>query len=316
MKAIGISAPKELVMASLNSLSTRSVWLAAGLTVFGCGSYVKYDGNDPTQGGGPVDAGDLGIDLAKAGTFDHSLFSSLLAEYVTQTGDQSTLDYDAIKDSAIASAALTSYRASLASADASSLMGQTQRLAFWLNAYNASVIAGVLADYKGDPEFRVIDSGLFFNSRVYQVAGLTVSLDEIEHGIIRGVWDHPSVAGSPSDARLRELHEELWGDEVVNARIHVALNCGALSCPNLLTKSWNPGTLPQDLQAALEAFLANPGKGAGGKGVSMLFTWFEIDFKNEAGSVKSFIEKNRKGGLSGVDLDKDLNYDWTLNIKG
>ncbi len=279
-----------------------------------CGSYVKYAGNDPTQSVDTSDAG-LGIDLTPAGTFDHALLSAVLAKYVAATEQQTTLDYDGIAKDALATAAFGSYRTALFAADPSALVGQAQRLAFWFNAYNASVIAGVLAKYAGNPEFRVTDSGTFFNARSYGVAGLMLSLDEIEHGIVRGVWDHPSVSGSPYDAKLRAYHAELWGTDKVDPRLHMALNCGALSCPNLLQKAWLPASLPQDLQAALETFLANPIKGAGGSGVSMLFTWFEPDFTNAEGSVSAFIEKNRKGGLSGVSVSKMLEYDWTLNIR-
>jgi len=302
-------------MAILRTSSTRSVLLAAGLICVGCGSYVKYDGNDPTQSIGASDAG-LGFDLAPAGTFDHGLFSAVLAKYVTLTGQQTTLDYDAIAMDPLASAAIANYRAALFTADPSALMGQTQRLAYWLNAYNVSVVAGVLANYAGKPDFRVTDSGTFFNERVYGVAGLMLSLDEIEHGIVRGVWDHPSVAGSPYEAKLRAYHGELWGTGKVDPRIHVALNCGALSCPNLQQKAWLPASLPQDLQAALELFLSDPVKGAGGNGVSALFDWFRVDFENADGSVSAFIEKNRKGGLNGVSSVTDfITYDWTLNIR-
>jgi len=305
-------------MAIPRTSSPNALVVALALGSVSCGAYVKYDGKDPTQSVGAVDAG-LTVDLTPAGTFDHTLFSAILSKYVLKTGagaeEQTLLDYNGIRDDALATAALANYRAALLTADPSALTGQTERLAFWFNAYNASVIAGVLASYASDPKFSVIDSGTFFNTRGYGVAGLMLSLDEIEHGVVRGVWDHPSVAGSPYAAKLRSYHAELWGTDKVDARLHVALNCGARSCPNLLPKAWLPQSLPQDLQAALEAFLANPVKGAGASGVSALFTWFEADFKNEAGSVSAFIEKNRKGGLNGVAVDKMLSYDWTLNIK-
>ena len=255
------------------------------------------------------------IDLAKAGTFDHGLFSAILTQHVLFDGEQSLLDYDGIAADPLALAALDSYRTDLATADPTALKGQTQKLAFWLNAYNASVIAGVLASYQGDPTFSVQDAGTFFNSRAYLVAGRMLSLDEIENGVVRGDWVNPNVAGSPSETELRAFHASLAGEEPVNPRIHVAFNCAALSCPNLLPKAWLPGTLPQDLQKALEAFLANPVKGAGPDGISLLFTYYTADFEAEAGSVSKFIEQNRKGGLSGVATDKNLPYDWSLNIK-
>ncbi len=302
-------------MATYQVLSTRALLLALSLGSLSCGSYVKYDGNDPTQGAPLLTDSGIAVDLVKEGTFDHTLFSSVLTQYVSLDGKQSALDYDGIAQNPIAVAALDAYRIDVANADPEALKGQAQQLAFWLNAYNANVIAGVLASYGGDPTYSVITSGTFFNARVYRIAGLMMSLDELEQGVIRGDWDHPNVAGSPSDAKLRAFHSALWGKEQVNARIHVALNCAALSCPNLLQKAWLPATLPQDLQQALEAFLADPFKGAGSDGISLLFTYYKPDFEAEAGSVSAFIENNRKGGLSGVSTDKSLNYDWTLNIK-
>ncbi len=307
-------------MATLSMRNGLLVLSLAGLGSFslsssGCGSYVKYDGNDPTQRAGDLTDSGLAVELTPAGTFDHSLLSSVLTQYVSLVGEQALLDYDGIAANPLAVAALNAYRADLASVDPEALQGQSQRLAFWLNAYNANVIGGVLASYQGNPEFSVITSGTFFNTRAYLIAGLMLSLDEVEHAVIRGDWDHPNVAGSPSEEKLRVFHASLWGKQPVNARIHVALNCAALSCPNLLQKAWLPGTLPQDLQKALEAFLADPLKGAGGDGVSLLFTYYKTDFDAEAGSVSAFIDQNRKGGLSGVEVGKSLEYDWALNIK-
>ncbi len=293
----------------------RFLWLAATIASLGCGSYVKYHGQDPTQGGPPEDGGGLPVELAKTGRFDHSLLTGILAEHVSIDGRQATLDYAGMTGSPTTMAALGSYRAALATADPAALQGQAERLSFWLNAYNASVIAGVLSEYAGRSDYSVNDSGTFFNARRYRVAGLTLSLDEVEHGAVRGVWDHASVAGSPSEGPLRAWHTALWGADGVDARIHVALNCGALSCPNLQQMAWQPATLPEDLQAALEVFLDDPVKGAGPNGVSLLFTWFKPDFESDQGGVEAFIEKNRKGGLVGVDTGKMLTYDWALNIR-
>ncbi len=282
-----------------------------------CGAYVKYD-ESRDRGMSTnldVDAGDLGVDLVSEGSFDHRLLDGLLREHVKVDGAQTLLDYVAIEQSPTAQAALESYRAALATIDPSALAGTNEKLAFWLNAYNASVIAGVIEKRKANPGFAVSDDAfVFFDERVFRIAGAAISLDELEQGVIRGDFENDAVKGSANEAKLRAWFSDLWQGAEVDPRIHVALNCAALSCPNLQTRSWQVETLEADLQRALEAFLADPAKGAGPDGISMLFTFYQADFELEGGSVGAFIEKNRKGGLEGVAVDKRLDYDWSLNI--
>ena len=92
-------------MAIPRTSSPNALVAVLALGSVSCGAYVKYDGKDPTQSVGAVDAG-LAVDLAPAGTFDHTLFSAILSKYVVKTGagaeEQALLDYNGIRDDALA----------------------------------------------------------------------------------------------------------------------------------------------------------------------------------------------------------------------
>ena len=144
-----------------------------------------------------------------------------------------------------------------------------------------------------------------------------MSLDFIEHGVIRGRFDHLSVTSAPSEYAQRAMtwYAELWPSGQRDLRLHAALNCASLGCPNL------PNTAPYVYQAAtIEAqvtqataqWLANPVKGAGPNGISLIFAFYPEDF-SEGGGVMQFITTYRPGGVGDVRFDLQLNYDITLN---
>jgi hypothetical protein len=149
------------------------------------------------------------------------------------------------------------------------------------------------------------------------ISGVRLTLDQLEHAIIRGDFAREGLleADSQTLGRIRFMHEALRSAGPLDARIHMALNCAALSCPNLQPSAYLGPQLDAQLDDAAQAFLDNPDKGAGPDGISALFRpdWFEGDFVASSGSVSAFITQLRPEGLSGVDVDSFLNYDWTLN---
>lgn len=191
---------------------------------------------------------------------------------------------------------------SLASADPDALASRNDRLAFWVNAYNILAIDVVLKAY---PLESIRDAGSFF-SPVWKrpagrVGGRTLSLDAIEHEIVRPMGD---------------------------PRTHVALVCASLSCPALLREPWRGESLDAQLDAHLRQWLADPRKGARlDRGsatlhLSKIFDWFDDDFA-AAGGVLAFVtpylpaddrawlEARRKEG-GRIRLDH-FDYDWSLN---
>src|SRR5487761_53596 len=102
------------------------------------------------------------------------------------------------------------------------------RLAYWLNAYNAFTLHAIIAEYPISSVWKTRD-GAFFQRRRHLAGGRAVSLDDIEHEILRGRFSEP--------------------------RIHFAINCGSNGCPPMRRAAFEPAGLDATLRAATEQFL-------------------------------------------------------------
>lgn len=224
-------------------------------------------------------------------SFDWSDFSTLLAENI-KTAEKSGIttslvDYQAFsKDPRFAG-----ILEKLASYDTSSLKGK-EKLAFYINAYNALAIK-LVTNHK--PKKSIRDIGTWF-SPVWQkpagvINGKTISLDTIEHKILRKL-------GEP--------------------RIHFAIVCASLSCPDLRTEAYSAKTLDTQLDQQARSFMNNKQKGLKIKKekiyISKIFDWFIEDFSPDKSEqdVLSFISKYNieAGRFSKYDT---LEYNWKLN---
>ena len=306
--------------------------------LMGCGQYVKYDGeaegDDGAQNntgtpmvsptvGGPATASTTGgqTRVPVVEEMSHEVFGQLVMAFASRSQEKNAVvvDYVALSNDGAAMMKLEEYRASLARVDASTLKGRAQQQVYWYNAYNASVIAGVLKKFGGNTAgFRVIQ-GTFFSDRVYTFGGTTISLDQIENGVLRGEFGSAKVSTGTSAQVLDTItrwHQGVWGGETMDARFHAALNCGALGCPDLLIQApgvYEADQLESQLGTVTTQWLASAQKGAGPAGVSKLFDWYKEDFKVDKGSVEAFVEAYRPGGKEGVEFGTYLEYDWTLN---
>jgi hypothetical protein len=133
--------------------------------------------------------------------------------------------------------------------------------------------------------------------------------------VIRGDRRHASVSGldDAAWATYQARHEGIFGQGAVDPRIHVGLNCGALSCPSLPTEAFTGENVQALLEDRAQVFVHDPDKGAGPQGISMLFSWFQADFEGGPdGSARGFIQARREDSAE-VDFDSLLPYDWTLN---
>jgi hypothetical protein len=173
------------------------------------------------------------------------------------------------------------------------------KLALWINAYNVLAIDTVLREYPVDS---IRDIGNFFRPvwkhEAGTVAGRAVSLDEIEHEILRPM-------GEP--------------------RIHAAIVCASTSCPSLRRSPFTAAGLEDELNDAMRRWLASPQKGlhidrdSRRITVSRIFSWFEGDFGGESGvraMVIRYAPQSDRAWLAenagGAELDY-FDYDWTLN---
>ena len=189
-----------------------------------------------------------------------------------------------------------------------------QRMAFWINAYNAFTLRAIVDHYpiRGSlftlqPRNSIRQIAGVWTDMKWQAAGRTVTLDDIEHRILRPTFN--------------------------DGRIHFAVNCASISCPPLAAEPYRPLTLDAQLDGAARAFLASP-EGARVDGdtlrVTSLFKWYGEDFTPHYAQVVPGSRAARERGILGVivrygaraaaDVARRgeaaityLSYDWSLN---
>lgn len=203
--------------------------------------------------------------------------------------------------------------------DPNTLVTTQEKIAFWVNLYNAIIIDAVIA-------FGVSSSvtqgrfGLlsFFRRAAYEVGGDRVSCDDIEHGILRGNRGHPFLPGKHFQSHDSRIN---WIISKPDVRIHFALNCASLSCPPV--RAYTADSLNSQLQSAARNFVDLNVKVEQERNVvvtSEIFHWFAKDFGGERGII-DFILQHLPGDErnSWITINrysaklKYERYDWGLN---
>ncbi len=164
--------------------------------------------------------------------------------------------------------------------------GDTKK-AFWINAYNFLTINLIIREKEQNS---IKNLGSFFTSvwkkHQWKIGGKNYTLHEIEHDILRPMGD---------------------------ARIHFAINCASISCPDLRTESYRSAALNNQLNEQVKTAISNTGKGISIKNdtiyISNIFGWFDEDFKN--GNIKSWL--NDYIPLPQNATIRYLDYNWSLN---
>lgn len=237
--------------------------------------------------------------LRAPGSVDHSAFDRVLQQYVDAQGQ---VDYAALSQEA--DSVLTPYLQMLAATDPSNL-DREERLAFWINAYNAYTLK-LVTDHYPVESIRDIKPGAGpalpkvnspFKLDVGAVADTIRSLDDIEHGIIRERFDEP--------------------------RIHFVLVCAAVSCPQLRQEAYTGEALERQLEDQTMTFLRTEGKNDIPSAdeevaLSRIFKWYGEDFGDSTSDVQRYLASYFDGKvherLANAAYDVDyLPYDWSLN---
>jgi hypothetical protein len=230
-------------------------------------------------------------------SLDHSAWDRLLATYVIH-GEDGINRFAYRRVSQADRAALDAYIATLA-ATAIDRYDRAEQRAYWINLYNALTVRVVLDHY---PVATILDidisPGLFakgpWDRKLATIEGEAVSLNDIEHRILRPIWRDP--------------------------RLHYALNCASLGCPNLAPAAYTAANSEAMLDAGARAYVNHP-RGAridGGRlTVSSLYAWYQEDFGgNDAGIIahlKRYAAPPLAAALAGIDTIADHDYDWSLN---
>lgn len=229
---------------------------------------------------------------------------ALLGRYTTTPPDGvARVNYARWKASAADMAALDAWITEAATRRPSA-MPRNEAYAFWANLYNALTLKVVLERYpvRSIKDIRSTGVGLDprqfagpWRTRLITIEGQRMSLDDIEHGTMRPTFRDP--------------------------RVHYAVNCASIGCPNLPVRAWRAASLEADLDAAARVFVNHPRAAmvlaSGGLRVSSIYKWFREDFGgNDAGVIahlRSHAAPALAASLQNMTRVTDDAYDWALN---
>jgi hypothetical protein len=231
-----------------------------------------------------------------ADRIDHATWDALLKKYVD---DQGMVNYQSWKASRSDIRALEQYLAHLSSATFPAQTSAATKLAFWINAYNAVTVEGILREYPTtsirNHTAKVFGYNIWKDLQLF-VDGKPYSLDQMEHEV------------------LRKMSEP---------RIHFAIVCASIGCPRLLNEAYVPAKIDQQLTVNAQAFFADPGKfrfDANRKSISVspILDWFGGDFGSTTAEqmrrIAPYVPEDARGlANSGAARVAFLDYNWGLN---
>lgn len=172
--------------------------------------------------------------------------------------------------------------------DRSKLKTKDEKKAYYINLYNALTLELII---KHMPVSSIKKVGRPWKRKVFRNGGKNLTLDHIEHKILRPMGDY---------------------------RIHFAINCASRSCPVLRPEAYTASKLNSQLSDQMRIFLADTQRGVkinnGSASVSKIFDWFGEDFGDDAGVLR-LIQNRHPQGKTVTKLGSWLNYDWSLNGK-
>ncbi|MCP4640941.1 MAG: DUF547 domain-containing protein [bacterium] len=227
---------------------------------------------------------------------DHALWDYLLKQYV----ENGLVDYDGLERDHL----FATYVRQLGGARPENLATDAERLALYCNAYNAFVVHGVNRHGIRDDAFSYDQEGVgFFKLKEHILAGETVSLDHIEHQLIRAQYEEP--------------------------RIHVALVCAARSCPPLRAEAFTGDNLERQLEDLSRQFANHPihvrfDADAKTLHLSKILEWYGKDFEVAGGYLAFLLKRaedaDTRRGIESAQAGEATvvfsDYDTALNIQG
>lgn len=227
---------------------------------------------------------------------DHSDWQTILDDYLVSDTDSGVnlFDYSGLIDDG--REPLDQYINALTSVDPL-LLSRAEQKAYWINLYNAATVALILNNYPlasiTNIDGKVGSFGPWDNDEV-EVNGITLSLNDIEHRIIRPLYN--------------------------DYRIHFAVNCASIGCPDLSTQAFTAENMEQLLDTAAAEYVSHP-RGVTVNGnqlqLSSLFEWYASDFgsnlKQLLTTLSKHAEPKTKNALQNFSGDPNYYYDWSLN---
>ncbi len=224
----------------------------------------------------------------------HDTWDTLLSKYV----NNGLVDYSGLKSNTEDLKALDTYLDQLGKASLNEY-SREQKLAFWINAYNAFTVKLILNNY---PVKSIKDIENPWDQKSWRAAGEIISLNDMEHKKLR--------------AQLKE------------PRIHFAIVCASTGCPNIDNKAFNKETVEQHLTQRAQLFFTlkknfnlTIKEGKATIYLSSILKWFSDDFgKNQDEKLNFIIKFLNKSEVDKIQSAKKvkvkyMDYDWSLNGK-
>lgn len=227
-----------------------------------------------------------------AGSVDHAAWDAFLANYVVQSGD----GVNRVRYAAAASTdpmMLRPYLAALETVDPASL-GKNEQMAFWINLYNAVTVDLILQkpSIKSIRELGQLTLGPW-DKKIVMIAGTRLSLNNIEHGILRPIWN--------------------------DVRIHYAVNCASIGCPNLAPRAYTGANLDAMLEQAASDYINHPRGFAlidGKLRASSIYNWYARDWGTQE-DILNHARRYARGDSEALLADAaridGFDYDWAIN---
>lgn len=235
---------------------------------------------------------------ASAAQIDHSRWQAILARYLDahHASGVNLFNYRGVKEEDRKQ--LQAYLQNLQKIDPRSYRKAEQK-AYWINLYNALTVDLILRHYPVKSITKLGSSFFAFgpwDDDIAVVAGHTLTLNDIEHKILRPIWRDP--------------------------RLHYAVNCASYSCPNLAADAYTSSNLESLLEQGARAYV-NHARGLAFEGedlkLSSIYKWYQEDFGNEIQLIQHLIHyaepelKKRLQRFKAQGGDLDFDYNWGLN---
>ncbi|MDR4463869.1 MAG: DUF547 domain-containing protein [Nitrospira sp.] len=219
--------------------------------------------------------------------FSHKLFDEVLHRHVKD----GVVDYSGVQTDS----RFLMYLSQLDRLNPNTLQTRKEQLAFWINAYNAFAIKGILDGYS---PMTYWGRYRYFIGQDYRVGGESINLYDLERQVL-----------------IKQFHEPL---------MHFAIVCASMSCPKIQPWTYEPNRLDIQLDRAARAFINDPTRNRFDStkkvaSLSMIFKWFGDDFTEAAGSVLTYVARYVDDPELVQDLMQSdyrieyLEYDWNLN---
>lgn len=235
-------------------------------------------------------------DEANSALIDHSTWQAVLDEYLVSDDPSGVnlVDYEYLADEGRAD--LEAYLADMTSRDPRKY-SRAEQFAYWVNLYNALTLRVIIDNYPVSSILKISEKTIAvgpWNDVVATIADTDVTLNDIEHRILRPYWQ--------------------------DYRIHFAVNCASIGCPNVQSTAFTSGNTEDLLDAAADDFINHP------RGVfvaenkatlSSIFEWYQEDFGNNEAemleTLSDYMDEERYKQLLALKDRIQYQYDWSLN---